>query len=199
MVHLRATPEEASRLVVSSTFPAVTISYCLFVRPVDWIFICISVLASVLSINYWVYPIDSFRLYADISMSIVCVVTTFATGLLNSGWRQIFMFCCGLVCFMLSSYSWKVLHEKSNATERRSTVGIFLGPYWSYFHVTFHAIMMFPVNGLIQFRARDYLYDSYLFSLVGLVFVIFVRKTVNFLKPNLLETVISDHWEKNVL
>ena len=130
MVLLRASQNEAVRLLVSSSFPAITIFYCVLVRPIDWVFISISVFASALSINYWVYPIISFRLYADVLMSIICVISIFATGLMKSGCQQLGTFCFGLVCFGMSSYCWRLLYGK-NAVENRGTDHI--GPIFTFF------------------------------------------------------------------
>ena len=182
-------------MILTSTLPAVTVAYCLSVTPIDWFWVCISVLASGFSANYWVYPVKGVRLNLDVSMSIVCVVSAFASGLALSGWLQIVLFGFGLFLFQMSSYAWRLPYQNSNNGPKfkpqRSANA--LTPYWSYFHAVFHIAMLFSVNKLVQHRSTTHSYEAYTFSFIALFFVWVVL--MNFVPSSFIEDMLVDTWK----
>jgi len=186
---LRATPQEAKRLVWTSTLSVVTVFYCFNVTPIDWLYVCVSALVGVLSVNYWRYPVTGLRLLMDIAMALVSVTCIFTTAWAVSAWGQLVLFGCGLFCFGISSYAWRLPYPKSKKGPHSPP--IFLTPYWSYFHATFHFVVLFPVNRLIQYRSKAYSYEAYMFSIIGLLSI----ATVRFIWPNLVDNVMVGSWK----
>ena len=103
---LRATPQEAKRLVWTSTLSIITVFYCLNVTPIDWLYVCVSALVGGLSLNYWRYPVTGLRLLMDIGMALVSVTCIFTTAWAVKAWGQLLLFGCGLFFFGISSYAW---------------------------------------------------------------------------------------------